>query len=299
MIRPCLSTQPEFCIVILSALLISGCASFRDQNESLIRVETQRQSVKAERLTLAGVKAMGSGHADYAFEKLLQAVAADEQYGPAHNNLGLLHYDRGELYDAVLSFERATELMPNEPITFYNLGLALEAAGRVHEAMDLYWQAVELEATNPNFLGNLVRLRIRLGEKGPDVLAQLEDLILIETRPDWRQWADRKLALELNETLDRGPEAPDFDTGAGSDRQEDQEPEKSIIDLTPSTGNIRSTVPSPPSPQPIELKPSELKPSELKPSEDELPAPIQDTGSLNLFPSSIGLVSNQEDIPTK
>ena len=183
MIRRPTTPLVRCCAAILSSLMGSGCASLRDHQEAVIRVESKRSTDKAQRLTLAGVKAMNTGHIDYAFDKFMEAVAADETYGPAHNNLGLLHYDQGELYDAVLSFERASELMPGDPIVFYNLGLALEAAGRVHEAMDLYWQAVEMDPTNPNFLGNLVRLRVRLGENSPEVVAQLQDLILIETHP--------------------------------------------------------------------------------------------------------------------
>ena len=195
MIRCSPSLLMRLGVIAWSGLLGSGCASFREDRETISRVESRRQTDKAQRLTLAGVKAMQLGELDHAFAKFNAALAADEQYGPAHNNLGLLHYDRGELYDSVLSFERATELMPGDPTVFYNLGLALEAGGRVHEAMDLYWQAVEMDPSNPNFLGNLVRLRVRLGENSPEVITQLQDLVLIETRPDWRKWADRQLAL--------------------------------------------------------------------------------------------------------
>jgi len=285
MIRRPTSPLVRCCAAILSAALGSGCALLDDHKESVIRVETSRNSAKAQRLTLAGVKAMNTGHVDYAFDKFMEAIAADESYGPAHNNLGLLHYDQGELYDAVLSFERATELMPGDPIVFYNLGLTLEAAGRVHEAMDLYWQAVEMDPTNPNFLGNLVRLRVRLGENSPEVVAQLQDLILIETRPDWRQWADRQLALDMNDMLDRGPDAPEFDTGMGRDRDAKATRPKSVIDLTPPTTRAAPSVPPPPPPGPIGRDPSA----------DDLPAPMQDSGSLEILPPSIEVVPDPNE----
>ena len=260
----------------------SGCASFRDHQETVIRVDSKRNTVKAQRLTLAGVTAMNTGHIDYAFDKLMAAVAADESYGPAHNNLGLLHYDQGELYDAVLSFERASELMPGDPIVFYNLGLALESAGRVHEALDLYWQAVEMDPTNPNFLGNLVRMRVRLGENSPEVVTQLQDLVLIETRADWRKWADNQLALNMNDALDRGPDAPEFEMDSARDRDEASSRMKSVIDLTPTAKSARPPVPSPPDPAPPRLEPDRAS--------EELPAPMQDRGSLEVLPPSIQVV---------
>ena len=292
---------------MLMAAPVAGCASLIDRNESMIQVETSRDAVKARRLTLAGVKAMNTGHIDYAFDRFMEAVAADETYGPAHNNLGLLHYDHGELYDAVLSFERASELMPADPIVFYNLGLALEAAGRIHEAMDLYWQAVEMDPTNPNFLGNLVRLRVRLGENSPEVIAQLQDLVLIETRPDWRRWADRQLALEMNPMLDRGPAAPEFSTGREGDNGGQPASVKRVIDLTPNPEDpssldepsspsppVTSTpVPSPPLPRPPltgamrNERPSPTIPSGGVSAVEVLPEPMHDSGSLEILPPTI------------
>ncbi|MEM9644874.1 MAG: hypothetical protein AAF989_07760, partial [Planctomycetota bacterium] len=64
----------------------------------------------------------------------------------------------------------------------------------------------ELAPLNPVYLGNLIRTRIRLGETDESVVAQLQELRFIEQREDWILWIDRQLALELNPTLDRGPE---------------------------------------------------------------------------------------------
>lgn len=238
---------------VIAALV--GCAALKD-NEQIIRVRTARNSAAAARMTLAGVKALHEADIDRAMEKFLAAVDADEDYGPAHNNLGLMHYEQGNLYQAVLAFERAMELMPQDPAVYYNLGLTLETAGKVHEAMDLYWQAVEMDPVNPNFLGNLVRLRVRLGESDPTLVTQLQDLILIETRPKWRRWADRQLALNYNPALDRGPDPPDFDANESSSEELDLDAavKSKIIELSsPSIGEDRRPPPPPanlPPPQP-------------------------------------------------
>ena len=228
------SRLDQGCAVILMAVWKLGCASLKDSNESIIRVQASQDTGKAVRLTLSGVKAMEHGNLDVAADKFLSAVKADEAYGPAHNNLGLLHYEQGNFYQALLAFERAMELMPDDPVVYYNLGLTLQAAGKVYEAMDLYWQAVEMDPENPHFLGNLVRLRVELGEEGPEVTAQLQDLALIETRPAWRRWADNQLALTFNDILDRGPETPDFNSNRKQGGNGDHEPEDNVIDLTPT-----------------------------------------------------------------
>jgi tetratricopeptide (TPR) repeat protein len=229
------STFHHLYAAMLMAVWLPGCASLHDGGVTIIRVEARRDPVKATRLTLMGVTAMEKGHMDRAAEKFLAAVDADETYGPAHNNLGLLHFEQGNLYQAVMAFEQAMDLMPHDPDVYYNLGLALESAGKVHESMELYWQAVEMDPVNPNYLGNLVRLRVRLGEDDPELIVQLQDLVLIETRPDWRRWADQQLALALNGTLDRGPETPEFNTRRDRSSDDDAtEPVQNIIDLTPA-----------------------------------------------------------------
>lgn len=220
---------------VMVVLMLGGCSSLQQANETMIRVSASRNPAKAARLTWAGVKAFNVGAHEEALEKFSAAIAVDETYGPAHNNLGLLFYEEGDLYDAVLSFEAAMDYMPNDPSVYYNLGLALESAGKSQEAMDLYHQAVEMDPANPIFLGNLVRLRVRLGEHDPSLVAQLQDLILIETRPSWRRWADGQLALYFNDSLDRGPETPDFNTEMDRDRGDSPRRSKKVIDLTPES----------------------------------------------------------------
>lgn len=233
--RNCRAARKSASIVTLMALSMCGCASLIGPNESIVRVAAAQDTAKAARLTRLGMRAIEQGDIETASLNFLDAVAADESFGPAHNNLGLLHYDAGNLYQAVLAFETAMELMPHDPTVFYNLGLTLEAAGKVHEAMDLYWQAVEMEPENPIFLGNLVRLRVRLGESGPELTTQLQDLVLIETRPDWRRWADRQLALDQNPLLDRGPDPPDLGSSTKNEQETVPATNDSIIDLTPDS----------------------------------------------------------------
>ncbi len=198
--------------------------------------------------------------------------------------MGLLYYERGNLYDAILAFESAMNYLPNDPTVYYNLGLALESAGKVHEAMDLYLQAVEMDPANPIFLGNLVRLRIRLGENDPSLVAQLQDLVLIETRPSWRRWADGQLALNFNNALDRGPETPDFNTQSDRNRTGAAERNK-VIDLTPQKPEANEAAADHPS---RESKPRILSSPQIGPTSEAemLPAPVNRIDSFELQDSN-------------
>lgn len=224
----------------LGMLMPLGCRSLRRTNEAIVRVESKRNPARAKRLTLAGIAALHKHEIDHAADQFRKAIEADFTYGPAHNNLGLLHYEQGNLYQAAIAFEQAREFLPGDAAVLYNLGLALESAGQTAEAMDLYYQANAIEPANPNYLGNLVRLRLRMGETDDLLRQQLQELVLIETRPEWQRWADRQLALTLNVALDRGPATPDFQTAANraTEAERPNDPNRlrdKIIDLTPVT----------------------------------------------------------------
>ncbi|MEL6104630.1 MAG: tetratricopeptide repeat protein [Planctomycetota bacterium] len=254
------------CFLVFACWMMAGCSSQR-KNQSIIRVNAKQNTHRANRLTYAGIRELNLGHIDVAAKKFREAIKADFTYGPAHNNLGLMHYEQGNLYQAVTAFEAAREYLPSDPAVVYNLGLALESAGRTDEALDLYYTANQMDRANPHFLGNLTRLRVRLGEHDEQLRQQLKDLVLIETRPEWRRWADHQLGLTMNAALDRGPKGPDLETAAN----ETAEPRKTnirdkIIDLTPvAPASYEETDAE----RPEEAPP--LEPSSDKPLSDKQP----------------------------
>ena len=261
--------SPALCAAWIGCVLLFGCAPWRRSDETLLRVEAPRNLAQAERLTQIGIRALQKGHLEKAADAFVSAIRSDSTFGPAHNNLGLIHFQRGELYLAMLAFEQAMEYLPQDPSATYNLALALESAGKTFEALDLYIQAVEMEPTNPVFLGNLVRLRIRLGEDDPLLLSQLQDLALLETRAPWRRWADQQLALFHNPTLDRGPTTPEFDPQRGEATQDVGDVRDRTIDLTPLPPESLQ----PPQPMP-ERGPSDLPIlNSANGSNEELPLP--------------------------
>ena len=219
---------------------VGGCSPFSSPTSQFIHVDRRQDPLLARRHTHAAIEALRIGAHSEASDRLTKALVADPGYGPAQNTLGLVRYQTGDLYAAVLAFEEAMHLMPHDAAVKNNLALALESAGKVSEAEELYMEARDLDATNPVYLGNLARLRVRSERPAYEVRPLLEDLVLIERRPQWRMWANRLLVLRYNPALDRGPDGPDLDA-FGSEEEAPTTPlDEKIIDLSLSPNDVSS-----------------------------------------------------------
>jgi tetratricopeptide (TPR) repeat protein len=166
----------------------------------VLSLELRKDCVRARELNQDGIRQYRKGHVERAEVLFRKAVAADERYGPAHNNLGSLYLDQRDLYQAAWAFQRAVEFMPDRAEPFNNLGLTYEAAGRLEEAIEMYSSAVELESANPEYLGNLMRARLLRGDRDESVWFGLRELVFIDKRPEWIEWAEDQLALKLRGT---------------------------------------------------------------------------------------------------
>lgn len=233
-------------LLILALLLpLAGCdtgpdAAGRDPGEPPGPRDTQ----EAHRLNREAVAAIEAGRWDEAQTLLREALEADRLFGPAHNSLGKVHFHHQRLYQAAWRFQYAAELMPHRPEPRSNLGLVYEAAGQLEQAAGHYAQAMEEAPDNPEFIGNLARVRVRQGRRGPELRQLLEQLVMKDTRPAWRQWARRELALHRASSPDAAgdwveppPDAPEQPAPPiGSDPAPD----------TPSNDTGTSTGPAPP-----------------------------------------------------
>lgn len=164
-----------------------------------IPVQIGQSTEEARRLTAEASKAAQEGDTERAEQLLHEALTADIMHGPAHNNLGQLYYQQKRYYEAALEFQYAIRLMPYQPIPRNNLGLVFEAVGRIDEAAEQYALAVAEEPDNPVLLGNLARARIRDGATGPEVRDLLRQIVMKDTRPEWRAWAEQQLHLMSQE----------------------------------------------------------------------------------------------------
>lgn len=190
--------------VVLAFVVIpwlAACQSDGKQSRSdqegyrTIPAQIGRDTGLARTLTTKAAVTLKEGNAEEAEQLLRDALTEDVMYGPAHNNLGQLYYQQKRYYEAAWEFQYAIRLMPHQPIPRNNLGLVFEATGQLDEAVEQYGIAVAEEPDNPELLGNLARAHIRNGKRGSEVRDLLQQIVMKDTRPEWRQWAEKQLYL--------------------------------------------------------------------------------------------------------
>jgi tetratricopeptide (TPR) repeat protein len=189
-------------LLCLAACSLLGCSTFYG-NMEVLNLELRQDCVRACELTQEGIRQYRKGHVDRAETLFQKAISADETYGPAHNNLGSLYFEQRDLYRAAWAFERAAQFMPDHAEPLNNLGLTYETAGRLEEAIGMYSSAVEVEPTNPEYLGNLMRARVMRGDQDDSVWLGLRELLFIDKRPEWIEWAEDQLVWQSRETSTR------------------------------------------------------------------------------------------------
>lgn len=180
-------------VLLLCGCSLPGCAALLRHDDS-VATDGSRPSL-AQKHHDRGVKLAKQGKLDRAEIAFQEAIIADAAFGPAHNNLGLVQFEKRDLHSAAWSFQRAIELLPSRAEPLNNLGLTYEAAWKLDEAVDQYLAAVNLAPDNAEYFGNLIRARLKRGESDESLDFDLARLLSIDTRPDWIDWAKLKLVM--------------------------------------------------------------------------------------------------------
>ncbi len=158
-----------------------------------LKAEPHRDTKGASKWNGIGLRAHSKGKLARAEEAFQKALIQDVSFGPAHNNLGRLYFERGDYYLAAWEFEYARKLMPGNPDPVNNLGLVYEAADRLGAAIELYEEAREIAQDDPEYLANLTRAKLKRGDAAPEVAQLLEEVVWRDGRPDWKEWAEELL----------------------------------------------------------------------------------------------------------
>lgn len=172
-------------LALASLAAVPGCQSASGPYAPV--AESRRDAARAERLTREAADLIDT-RPDKAENLLREALIADPYHGPAHNNLGALLLDRGDLFGAAGEFEWARKLMPGSPDPRMNLALTLERAGRVDEAIKAYHTALEIQPEHLPSVQALTRLQVRTG-KTDDHTGNRLAVIAMRGDPTWRDWA--------------------------------------------------------------------------------------------------------------
>lgn len=175
---------------MLAVVTQIGCSGSHATREDPAASMPRNQQRAAE-LTQQATRLIDSDPQE-AMRLLRLAIDADLFHGPAHNNIGVILLNRGELYEAAEEFDWARRLMPGHPDPRINLGLALERGGKVEEALDAYASAIEVYPNHLPAMQALTRLQLRSGrddEGTQELLAQIRQ----RGDEEWRKWANSRL----------------------------------------------------------------------------------------------------------
>jgi tetratricopeptide (TPR) repeat protein len=203
-------------VLLLATLSLTGCSMLN--RDTINTYKTLSEDGKGDEETAAELEARGAkqlkkGNLDKAQELLQRALEASVSYGPAHNTLGSVFYQKHQLYLAAWEFQYAAKLMPQRYEPYNNLGLTFEKANRLEEAIAWYSRAWEVAPQSAEVIGNLARAKIKNGERDDTVTMLLSELLMVDDRPGWLEWAEyhliriRNQGVPFSEMLSEPPTA--------------------------------------------------------------------------------------------
>jgi len=109
------------------------------------------------------------------------AIKVTENNYVAHDNLGTVLGQKGQMDEAIREFQEAVRLKPNHANAHCNLGIALDKKGRTDEAIRQFREAVRLQPDHVEAHSNLGRV---LDKKGQMDEAMIQFQEAIRLRPD-------------------------------------------------------------------------------------------------------------------
>ncbi len=193
--------QRVICFVASLFIWPAGCSlsGFRDRVDTVVGLDDPKAiSHVSTHHNGKGLHYLSKGKIGKAETHFLKAVNSDPRSAAAHNNIGNMMLSRHELYQAAWEFQRASELAPSAIEPLINLGLVHEEGDQLDEAAEYYRQAINLQPNNAIAVGNLVRILVKQDADSVEIHGFLKQLVFIDTRPDWLEWAQELVATRYS-----------------------------------------------------------------------------------------------------
>jgi tetratricopeptide (TPR) repeat protein len=191
-------------LLLLQAVLLTLGACSAARGPYATPDASGRDTSRAEELSREAALAIDKGDYQTAERLLRDALGHDLYFGPAHNNLGVVHLKHARLYEAASEFEWARKLMPGHPDPRINLALVLEQAGKTDDAIEAYAAALEVYPDHLGAMQGLARVRVRSGLIDESTRSMLSEIALRSESQEWRTWAHVQMG-KLGRTRARVP----------------------------------------------------------------------------------------------
>jgi tetratricopeptide (TPR) repeat protein len=141
-----------------------GMSSFKPD----AKTSTTKELPKADQMQLEDVFEQVEAGALSDAEKTLRALDPDafpaEQLSEVWSHLGLAFQNNHESKRAMLAYQHARELNPNNLQAWFNGGMIQHEEGMLHPALQCYLRAIELDPEQSKIWCNLGALQFQLGE---------------------------------------------------------------------------------------------------------------------------------------
>ena len=164
LLRAIIAAHPDYAEAYNSLGVVSSRQGRHAEARAAYRRVLELDPTSAKAYENLGVDEFGAGDLDAATADLRRALALDPNLAGAHNALAAVSMRQRRQADAIAEWKTAVRLDPHLFDALYNLGLALEDAGRRDEARP-YLERFVKEAPPGRYAPDIVKLRRLLADR--------------------------------------------------------------------------------------------------------------------------------------
>ncbi|MGC9357240.1 MAG: tetratricopeptide repeat protein [Anaerolineae bacterium] len=187
----------------------SRSASFSSLPDAVAPVSTPTPS--AEDHLEQGRTYAEQGELDKAIVEFEKAIALDPNNATLHNDLAAAYYQQGRIDEAVATWEQALEIDSELADTHYNLGLVYAGQGKLDEAITKWEETLQID---PNYANAHKNLGIAYTEQGrlEEAVAEFETYLQLKPDAEDRTAVEEEIAKLKEQT---GPPTIEHRSAAG------------------------------------------------------------------------------------
>jgi tetratricopeptide (TPR) repeat protein len=173
---------------VLAVMMCGGCR--RGSGTVVIQDPGPGQRNEALRLVEEAIKAEKKGEDAKAIRLYEQSISHSEEFGIAWHNLGMLYFKRGEVGDRMKAVEflhHAISLQPEQPWSYYCVGMIYADNVQYDKAMEYFKKALEKDKHDLHALRGVAKAGKKLFVADRESLDFMKTALLIESDPTWRR----------------------------------------------------------------------------------------------------------------